>query len=94
MIDQLGRKVSLTNERWRHIQDRHPELSGRQADIKNAVESAEIRCRGRFENYEILYGDNLGPARWLAVVVGYEGDKGQVVTAYASTRGPKGKERL
>lgn len=42
---------------------------------------------------EILYGRNLGPAKWLAVVVAYpDGGPGIIITAYPQTKDPPEQE--
>lgn len=72
-----------------HIARRHPELDGCELAIRTAVENATFRCRGRTPDREVLYAPNLGPTAWLAVVVAYgEGGDGEVITAFASKRGP------
>ncbi len=87
--DKQGRTVVLRESAMRHITRRHPERDGCELAITTAVENAQFRSRGNQEGREVLYAPNLGPTAWMAVVVAYENHWGEVITAYASKRGPK-----
>lgn len=87
MTDPQGRTVWLTQRGWDHAQTGHPEI--RLPDLKRAVETAEKRTRGRFVDTEKLWARGVGPARWLVVVVAYEGRVGRVKTALAHTKDPR-----
>lgn len=92
--DRGGRAVVLTQERMDHIVRRHRKLDGHELAIMRAVETADIRCRGNDAKSEELYARNLGPSRWLCVVVGYEGVRGHIRTAYPHRRDPPTEGRL
>lgn len=97
--DRGGRMVFLSEEAMEHIEKGHPEMRGCELAIVTAIETATIRCHGRkrgkvVKGREKLYAPKLGPGEWLAVVVAYEGDTGQVVTAYADKNGPKKADRI
>lgn len=77
-----------------HIARRHPEMDGCELAITTAIESATDRCVGGQDGREILYAPNLGPAKWLAVVVAYTQDRGEVITAYGHAKGPKEADRI
>ena len=87
--DAQGRVVLLSRTAMEHIGPPHPELDGCELAITTAVETALARCRGRQAGREVLYVPNLGPAAWLVVVVAYDGQRGEVITAYGSEKGPK-----
>jgi hypothetical protein len=87
--DVWGRSVWLPEKAMRHISRRHPEMDGCDLAITTAIENATQRCLGRQPGREILYAPNLGPARWLAVVVAYSAGRGEVVTAYGHPKGPR-----
>ena len=93
LVDPLGRTVWLTAERWGHITDGHPELQNRLEDVKQAVRTAEIRTRGQWDA-EKLWARNLAGARWLMVVVRYEGRVGRISPGHRFNRGPGNEERL
>lgn len=64
-------------------------MEGYELAVMRAVETADKRTEGHFEGSEKLYARNLGPARWLVVVVAYAGRTGRVRTAYPQTKEPK-----
>jgi hypothetical protein len=89
MTDPKGRTVLLTQERWEHILEGHPELARHLGTLKKCVELAESRTRGNFPDVEKLWARNIGPAKWFTVVVRYEGRIGTIRTAIAVTKGPR-----
>jgi len=92
--DPWGRTVRLKESAMRHIAKRHPELEGCEMPITTAVENAFERSRTRHDGREILWAANLGPAAWLAVVIAYDGEIGEVITAYGNKKGPKSEDRI
>ncbi|MGO9321554.1 MAG: hypothetical protein ACLQBY_12225 [Solirubrobacteraceae bacterium] len=89
MTDPRGRTVWLTEERWKHIIEGHPEVERHLSVLKKCVETAEKRTRGNYKDTEKLWARNIGPAKWFFVVVRYEGRTGAVRTALAATKGPR-----
>lgn len=87
--DGLGRTIVLTDERWEHILEGHPEMAGLELAVMRVVESADKECAGNFPGARKFYKRGLGPARWLAVVVAYDGMMGKVVTAHPFSKEPK-----
>jgi hypothetical protein len=87
--DRLGRSITLTEERWRHIVQGHVALDGHHLAIKAALEKADEIGRGNSPGSELIYGRDLGPARWLAVVVACERKTGFIVTAYPQNKDPR-----
>jgi hypothetical protein len=85
--DRLGRIVVLERDRWEHVQE-HEQLDGHELAVMRAVEQADRSRAGSFPGSEVIYGRGLGPARWLAVVVEYDGLKGRVITAYPYNKEP------
>jgi hypothetical protein len=89
MTDPKGRTVWLTQERWEHIIEGHPEVGRHLKSLKKCVQTAEKRTKGRYDGTEKLWACNLGPAKWFFVLVAYEGRTGTVRTALADGRGPR-----
>ncbi len=56
-----------------------------------AVENADKTKMGNTPNSRVIYAEGIGPARWLAVVVEYDGLNGRVVTAYPFGNGKEPK---
>lgn len=82
-VDPDGRRVELTEERWRHVLDGHPELAPHLASVTRAIREPDQRRAGREVGEEWFYLEGAGPSRWLKVVVHYEGGRGRIVTAFA-----------
>lgn len=89
MTDPRGRTVWLTQERWEHIIEGHPEVERHLDGLKKCVETAENRTKGNRPGVEKLWVRKIGPAKWFAVVVAYDGRIGIVRTALAVTKGPR-----
>jgi len=85
--DRLGRTIVLERERWEHIRE-HEQLDGHELAVLRTVETAERRKAGNYPGSEVLYAQ-IGPARWLAVVVEYHGLTGRVITAYPYNKEPQ-----
>lgn len=84
--DRLGRTVVLERDRWEHVRE-HEQLDGHELAVMRVVETAEKVRDGNFPGSKVLYG-RFGPARWLAVVVEYDGLRGRVITAYPYKKEP------
>jgi hypothetical protein len=84
VVDPDGRRVDLYDERWSHIIDGHPELARYQNEVVEAVRAPSRRKPGRELGEEWYYREQVGPSRWLKVVVRYGlSDRGWIVTAFA-----------
>jgi hypothetical protein len=93
--DKAGRQVTLTRHRWDKIlQKRLGKLDGLELAVMAAVEHAEVTRRGNVSGREVHYERNLGPSRWMAVVVAYAGSTGTVITAYTTRDEPPMEGRL
>jgi hypothetical protein len=86
--DKLGRTIVLERDRWEHVCE-HEQLDGHELAVMRVVEIAERSRDGNFPGSKVLYGRDLGPARWLAVVVEYDGLMGRVITAYPYNKEPR-----
>ncbi len=81
--DRDGRRAELTDERWGHIVERHPEIDGREDEILMTVEAPDERLPGSVENEDWFYARTDDPSNWLKVVVAYAEGRGYIVTAHA-----------
>ncbi len=82
VTDESGRRVELTEERWLHIVDAHPEVELHQTAVLNAASAPTRRLLARRPGEEWCYLQAVGPSRWLKVVVAYAGQTGRIVTAF------------
>jgi hypothetical protein len=81
--DLSGRTVELTEERWRHVVERHPEIQMLDQTVLQAVQAHDHHVAGRLANEEWYYLKTDSPSNWLKVVVAYAEGRGHIVTAYA-----------
>jgi hypothetical protein len=89
VVDPDGRRIELTVERRDHIvddHDGHPELDAYLADVMLAVSEPHEQRPGHRDNELWYFRRNVGPSRWLQVVVAYEEERGWIVTAGQTTR--------
>ena len=95
VTDKGGRSVTLTLDRWDNIlKKRLGKLDGLELAVMSAVENAEVTRRGNVPGREVHYARDLGPSRWMAVVVAYAGSTGTVITAYPTRDEPPMEGRL
>jgi hypothetical protein len=84
-LDPNGRTVVLSSSRWEHIIDRgagHPEMTGLQAEVLEAVRAPDRRQLGHEPNENWFYRAGVGPSQWIKVVVIYEAGRGSIITAF------------
>ena len=81
--DPNGRTVELTDERWYHIVERHPDIQTLDQVVLQAVQAPDQHMPGRSANEEWYYVETDTPSNWLKVVVAYAEGRGHIVTAYA-----------
>jgi hypothetical protein len=73
--DPDGRLVGELDERWAHILARHSKLRMLQSEIRRAVARPTARRAGRERNEIWHFLADVGPSRWLKVVVIYKGER-------------------
>lgn len=81
--DPDGRQVELTDERWSHIVERHPEIETCEEKLLEAVSDPDRRITGGLDNEEWYYVETDVPSNWLKVVVAYAEGRGYIVTSHA-----------
>jgi hypothetical protein len=81
--DPEGRPVELTEERWQHIVERHPEVEAFCGEVMHAIQKPDRRVQGRVANEAWHYLKTDAPSAWLRVVVAYAEGRGHIVTAHA-----------
>ena len=90
-VDPDGRTVILTEERWQHIEEGHPELTDFRELVLRAVSEPMRRVRraNRRGNEEWFYLATFRPSRWLKVVVVFDTlGVGRIMTAFPRRRTP------
>ena len=89
-VDPDGRVVVLDHEGWEHILHEHRELASYRDEIMAAVSSPDHRRLDPRPGRERYYSRDVGPSRWLFVVVHFSETPARIVTAYANRKDPPG----
>jgi hypothetical protein len=89
-VDPDGRTVVLDEEGWEHILQEHEELVLYREEIVATVSSPDHRSPDPRPGRERYYRRELGPSRWLFVVVNFSETPARIVTAYANRKDPPG----
>lgn len=85
--DPLGKSITLPDNSWKHIIDRHPEFTSA-TPVQLSVENPNvIRQSTKNPDSDIYY--SLGthpkyPRFYVATVVAFSGDQGEIHTAHLS----------
>ena len=93
LLDMLGRKIKLSNERWRHITTVHPEIERYRKEVEETVSDPELVKQSLYSNEVTLYYKcypNILGGKHIAVVVKLNENK-FVITAYITDRIKEGK---
>ncbi len=98
VTDRLGRVVSLTEDRLRHIRANHPDMERWLDDLPSAVAESDIVTRNPgFEHRVRHYRAIRGSRAYVRVVVHYrptpEGWVGTIITAHRHP-GPRSEVQL
>jgi hypothetical protein len=88
--DPDGNRVVIPSRLWhgKVLRD-HPELVLHFVDVMRAiVEPDHVAPDPRFRERSQHYVRNVGPSRWLLVVLSYEQEPARLITAYPNRRDP------
>ena len=83
--DKSGRKIHLSDERWKHLNQEHPEVAPYLEDIKETLKNpVKITEYELDENvrYYYKYFKERESAKYLLVIVKYLNEHGFIITAY------------
>ncbi len=87
VTDKSGRKIRLTKERWSHITTKHPDIAGKEDDIKGLLEKPDLILHHEFnDNMRNYYKYDKQEKAYLLVSVKYLNGKGFVATAFYTTK--------
>ena len=79
-----GVPIRLTEERWAHIVEDHPELTGLQLDVLEAVETPDRVVGGT--TGELLALKEREPGSWLVVAYRELNGDGFIITAFPTSK--------
>lgn len=89
--DPEGVQVVLSDRVWREkILRDHPEMIEHKSHVLEAVsQPCHIAQDPHFEERTRYYARDMGPSRWLLVVVSYEQTPARIVSAFANRKDPR-----
>ena len=86
ITDKSGRKIHLSKERWKHINQEHPELSDYLEEIKEKLKNPTKVKEFDYDNdvryFYKYYKNRESAAKYLLVIVKYLNGNGFIITAY------------
>ncbi len=81
--DKTGRSISLSEDKWKHIITKHPEIENKLEKVKQVLIKPDLIIPHKFDNtkrnYYIYYKDKK---RYLLVAVKYLNSEGYVNTSF------------
>ncbi|MFI5263490.1 MAG: hypothetical protein ACHQM6_03140 [Candidatus Kapaibacterium sp.] len=75
-----GNTIRLTDERWQHIIEEHPELQGKDRDVLHTIEKPEKIYEGK--DGELLATREIEPKKLIVVVYREALPDGFIITAF------------
>jgi len=88
--EKFGQAIRLTEERWRHINERHPETEKHLSKIQSTIQNPSIVVKNQYnigERYYHKYFKELN--NYLIVIV--ECKKNFIITAFIARKIKKGE---
>ena len=79
-----GKTIRLTDERWVHIVEGHPEMAGYLNDVLLAIDSPDLVVEGG--NNELLASIYKRPDKLLVVVYKEVDNDGFIITAFFTSK--------
>ena len=85
--DKSGRKIHLSDERWKHIVTEHANLSDKIEDIKDTLANPLTIRRSKYdEKVRFYYKFYKNLSKYLLVSVKYLNGEGFVITAFYTSK--------
>lgn len=93
--DVFGNSVVGSLSAWSHVESHHPEMVGREDQVKVAIEQPVSVHRGEAPDVSLFKGQVITTGFWkdsfpVAVVEHIKSGNGYLKTAYLSTLDPRG----
>ena len=83
--DKSGRKIHLSDERWKHLNQEHPEIAPYLEELKdilkNPLKITDYELDSNVKYY-YKYFKERETAKYLLVIVKYLNEHGFIITAY------------
>jgi len=91
-IDKFNRRIELTQERWKHIEDIHPELKGVLKEMGETLEDPELIKTSVYDENVVLFYKHfkhIYNGKYVCVVVRLK--EKLIATAYITDRIKEGE---
>jgi len=82
VIDPDGNTVTLSEEAWQHILEEHREMAKFEEKLASTLTHPMDRNPDVRPGRERYLAENVGPSRYLTVIVEYADNVGDVITAF------------
>jgi len=87
VVDKTGRLIRMTRRQWKHIVQKHPDLSGKEENIKMALRIPDVIISHRLDkNAANYYRHYKNERSYLLVSVRYLNGDGFVITSFYTRR--------
>lgn len=87
IIDETGRKIHLSKERWKHIILKHPDLNNKLEEIRQVLENPDFVVPHKFDNSMRNYFRYYKTEKqYLLVSVKYLNGNGFIATTFFTTK--------
>ncbi len=85
IVDRKGRNIKLTAERWKHIKERHPELSNKIELIQQTMIAPSFQVQDE-TNPHLFYNHTYDKEvqLYLIIAIKYLNNEGFIITAFYS----------
>lgn len=84
--DKSGRKIHLSDERWKHLNQEHPEVAPYIENIKETLKNPLKITTYEFDEnvryYYRYFKERESEAKYLLVIVKYLNNHGFIITTY------------
>ncbi len=91
-IDRFNRRILLTEERWKHIAETHPELKEMLKELEETLKNPELIKRSVYSENVLLfykYYEHIHKGKHICVVINT--NVKSIVTAYITDRIKRGE---
>ncbi len=86
--DPEGRVVVISEAAWGHVLAEHDDMAGHLASVVATIERPDFIEPDARPGRERYFRRGLGPARWLRVVVAFDLEPPELVTAFGHVTEP------
>ncbi len=84
--DKSGRYIYLTDERWKHINEEHPEVAHYLQELENTIlnptKITSYEYNDLIKYYYKYFKHKKGSSKYFLIIVKYLNGEGYIITAY------------